>query len=158
MFLLLFVGIAQAGKMAEGFRGLPWGEQEPFAAPGDRCVSYPEEAVIWRCEQTIGDVPVEIAYVYEHKMLTGVLIYSDGFTNCTALIDVMTAAYGESTPTSKYATGRMDDRHWRDTGVFGSWEWNKYSGKCQAGIIHIESLTRVDEIKKKKAVKGVDDL
>ena len=70
---LLAFPTAQAGKLAEGFRGLPFGDPAPLAAaPLEGCQKAPEPTVAWSCPSTIGAVPVSIAYMavsYTHLTL-----------------------------------------------------------------------------------------
>ena len=159
-FLLLALSSqAQAGKLAEGFRGVTFGFREAFLAPEETgCTANPELAVAWSCEHTIGDVSVSSAYLYQLSYITSVMVTAKGFSDCSKLIDTLEGAYGKSKPLKSYATGRMDARYWADGEMWATYEWNKYSSTCTLGILHNPSVKKVAELKKAEAGKAASDL
>ncbi len=156
--LLLSAGLAHAGKLNDGFRGIAWGAHETFPAPGDNCRANPEPAVAWVCDQTIGDIPVTISYLYQNKLFSSAFVRTKGFSACSGLMDVLSAAYGTSKPLKDFATAALDDRYWTDNEVWGSWDYNKFSGECTFAALHNPSIKSIEAEKKKNAAKAVSDL
>jgi len=158
LLLLLAIHTAQAGKLEEGFKGLPWGITVPFPAPSENCVNKPEAAVEWTCQQTIGEIPVTSSYMYKYELLSAVIVRSKGFVGCSTLMDILTAAYGESRPVRDFMKGKMDDRYWSSSKVWASWKWNKYSDECTLFMMHNQSQDEIKKRDKAEAEKAKNDL
>jgi len=158
-FLLLALSSqAQAGKLEDGFKGLPWGITVPFPAPSENCVNKQATGVEWTCQQTIGEVPVTSMYLYKYELLSGVIVTSKGYLNCSKLMDILTAAYGESRPVRDFMKGKMDDRYWSKSKVFASWKWNKYADECVLYMMHNPSQDQITKREKVEAEKAKNDL
>lgn len=150
--------LAHARKLTDGFRGLTWGLHETFPAPAKDCRERPEAGVAWSCEQTIGDVPVSISYVYDHHLLYGVNVHGKGYSACSYLIDVFEVAYGPG-ETSGHTGGSTLARHsWSAGPVRAGWDYDPTRDSCTLSIGHLPSARAVDQADKAKAAKAVSDL
>jgi len=154
----LLLTTAMAGPLAEGYKGLKWGEYKTFPAPTEDCLKGAESGIEWICAQSIGDVPVEAAYAYKHGIFYAVVITGKDFLTCSTLMDTFDVGWGKSLPQSKYATGKMDKRAWRDRNVFASWVYNEYDKRCDIYLINNSLMAKVENIEKAKAAKGAKDL
>ena len=158
-FIMSFTCQAQAGKLADGFRGHPFGDasflEEP---PDDNCMANPETGVRWSCQTTIGDVPVSVAYMVMETLYVGVVITTEGYTNASNLLTTLQQAYGPGRKTHDWDTDSMGDRLWADNNVFGSWEWNKYSAKAQMTIMARDVYLNAQELQKARTSAGINDL
>lgn len=157
IFSLLFT-TAMAGPLAEGYKGLKWGEYETFPAPTEDCRKGAESGIEWICVQSIGDVSVEAAYAYKHGIFYAVVITGKDFLTCSTLVDTFDVGWGSSVPQNQYATGKMDKRAWRDKNVFASWNYNEYDTKCDTYLINNSLMAKMEKLEKAKAAKGVGDL
>lgn len=150
---------AHAGKLADGVRGVAWGKQAPPAPlAGATCSTKPEPGIPWTCATTVGATPVSISPGYQHGHVYAMLISAKGGTECRALMDTLTAAYGPSRPISDYLTGPLDDRAWFDGDVIGTWGHNEFSQRCQFVAVHMPSQDAVKAGDAKKAAGAVGDL
>ncbi len=121
---------AQAGKMAEGFRGVPFGDASVVATePLDDCLAGDVEGVLWLCTSTIGSSPVAVAYMGGDKLFTGVYITAQGYEHRAPLLAAMQGAWGAGVE-----GGPRIDRLWRDGTVVGSFKHNRYSGETAVAI------------------------
>jgi hypothetical protein len=157
--LLLASIPAQAGKLAEGFRGIPFGDAAPLAtAPMDGCSPKPEPSVEWNCSTTIGDVPVTVAYMVQEGLFTGVFIITEDFGNADTLFKTLQAAWGKGRKTNDWQDGSLPDWSWSDGGVYGSFRYNEYSNKASVIAFDARLSAKADAIKAEKAKSGAGDL
>lgn len=159
LFLLLSLPFAHAGKLAEGFRGVPFGDASPLLTPPlPDCTKSPEDGVLWRCATKLGEFPVTVSYMVELNTFTGVFLLGSGYTNCAGLYDTLKAGWGTGTPQREYDTSALPDWKWRDGSAFGTFEYNRFSYTCTALAAHMGYYAEVKEKKEKEAAKGAGDL
>jgi hypothetical protein len=157
ILLTLCFSTAHAGKLADGWRGRPFGPaDEPIAAPGDACVSSPEAGVRWRCSETIGTETVTVAYMAQEGIYSSVLITCNGFSSCSSVLDTLTAAWGKPFSVKEYGT--LPDRYWSDGLVIGAWSYNQFSHKGTALASHTEWFAAIKAKEAAKARSAADDL
>lgn len=150
-----FPSIASAGKLAEGIFGIPWGEKTEFAAPFEGCVANTSSITPWECDREVNGVKFQVAFVWEMNMFYGAAIRSkDGYESCSRLQDMLEAAWGNSFPTSRYLTGKMDDRAWNDGRVSATWKYNTVTHHCDVFVFHLDMLGTIKAAKKKKAAEA----
>lgn len=158
LFLTAIISSAIAGPLAEGYRGVKWGKYETFPAPTENCRKGNEPGIAWVCNQTIGGVPLEAAYAYNHNIFYAMVLVSSTYSNCSALMDTFEAGWGRSVPTNEYLTGKLDKRTWRDKEVFATWNYNDYSKECTVYMIHNTLMGETEKVDKARAADGVKDL
>lgn len=161
---LAIASTAHAGKLAQGILDQPWGPRDAFDRPWVGCTHRPEPAIEWSCPTTLGDVPIRISYAWEFGHVYGAIIQAEGgYAKCGALMDVLEAAWGPSTPASKYLREKLDERLWGDgdkaTGeTIARWKYNQFSGKCSVVVLYGPSNAAVIETKKAAAAKAASAL
>ncbi len=129
MLVMLLLG----GKLADGFRGVPYGPAEILTeAPGEGCKENPGPGTRWECPVKLGDASAMAYYMVEEGLFYGVVLESTGATNASALHGVLTAAYGGCRKLHDYDTATLADCAWTDGSVAAIWEYNQFSGKAQA--------------------------
>jgi hypothetical protein len=121
---------AQAGKLAGGFRGVPFGDASVVATkPLDGCLAGDVDGVLWLCTSTIGAAPVAVAYMGGDGLFTGVYITAQGYEHRAPLLAAMQGAWGAG-----IEGGARIDRLWRDGSVVASFKHNRYSGETAVAI------------------------
>jgi hypothetical protein len=156
-FLLLSLSVAHAGKLADGWRGRPYGPADALSvAPGDACVSSPEAGVRWRCTETIATEQVSVAYMAEEGIYSSVLITCKGFSSCQTVLDTLLAAWGRPFSVEEYGT--LPDRFWKDGPVIGAWSYNQFSTEGTAMASHLEYFQAIKAKQAAKARTAADDL
>lgn len=160
MFILLALSLpAAAGKLADGFRNIPWGEYpDGFKAPLENCIPDPEPSVPWACPSTVGDIPVKVSFFVQYNIYHSVFIKAEGASDCLKFIEVARQAYGKSKYMNQYLTGVMDDQYWMDGPVYGTWDFNKVNNSCTLIIMHRPYGDKADGIRKTEALKATKDL
>lgn len=157
--LMLSANTAEAGKMAEGFRGLPYGPATVLdTAPGENCAANTEASVRWSCQVRLGEANVEVAYMVQEGLFLGVVIHAEGHSNATAFFDVLVAGYGPGTPGNTYDTSRLADRRWQDGNVVGSWDYNKFSDKAQFVAFDQTLMTKIKAAESDRAKAAASGL
>lgn len=121
---------AFAGKLADGWRGHPYGPQAWLQAdPGTGiCMADPEPGVRWRCTETMNAFPVSVNYIVTEGIYTGIYAQCEGYSACSAFYDVLVAAWGPITKKA-YSAATLSDGTWRDGRVMAGWDYNEYSAK-----------------------------
>lgn len=161
LVLILFVpSVSHAGKLADGFRGHPYGDPSWLddEAPGDSCVKEPEESVPWKCSDKIGETPVDISYVVMEGLYVGVLITTDGFTNATNLLATLKAAYGNGIKVNDWDDSSLADLMWKDREVYASFKYNQFSGRTEVYISAMSVYNEAEALRKARAAQGAGDL
>lgn len=158
MVLWWLMSSAQAGKLADGYRGMAWGAYQDIPHPGGQCAENTEPTVRWQCDQTIGEIPVKVSYGYKQGLFYAVIIRTAGYTNCDTLMDTLTIAWGPSRPNKTYAAKKLDDRAWVDGPVYAGWEHNQFNDQCQIAIINTVYMDAIKEKEIEKAKSGADEL
>ena len=150
---------ADAGKLAEGVKGIAYGPQPaPAQLDGATCAVQHVLGIPWVCQSTVGAVPVLVSPGYEHGRVYAVLVSATGDTECRTLMDTLTAAYGSSRPISEYADGPLDDRGWFDGDVIATWSYNRFSKRCDFVAIHMPTKAAMDAEAAQVAAGAVGDL
>lgn len=150
---------AHAGKLADGWRGRPWGDATSLAtAPfPEGCVANPEPGVAWTCQEDVGGIVYPVAYMVSEGYYTGLVLHCDGFAACASLQSVLVAAWGTCRK-DEYASGALPDCRWGDSGVFASWDFNRYSDKGTVVAIHVASFRAAEAKEKAKAAGAASGL
>lgn len=155
--LLFAVATAHAGKLADGWRGRPFGPASLLAEPPvPGRVSAPEPGVRWRCQEMVGAAPVTVAYMVDEDIFSSVMVACAGFADCQTLVDAVGAAWGK--PFSIESYDSLPERFWQDGPVVGVWRYNQFSG---SGVAMASDQTLYAEVKRRKAVRArsaADDL
>lgn len=151
--VLLWPTVAQAGKLAEGLFGLKWGGMAEFPAPTKGCVHNPEPGIEWVCPKKIGQVNARASFAWKFETFYGGLITTQGFQACTDLHHTLVAAWGPPVEPPQ-----LSAQNWKDGDVVAGWEYNEYTHKCHVAIAHLDMITKVEDLEKKSAAMGADDL
>lgn len=164
IFLLLQIETAFAGKLADGWHGLPYGSATVLAtAPTADCVRIDDATVAWQCHETIGGVPVEVDYMAEEGWFLGVMLKTQGYANCSTLFGVLTVAWTVPfSPKNSYDKSALADGFWNvmryKTETSAAWTYNRYSDACSASTINAGLSGLVDVAKAKKAAAAAEAL
>lgn len=82
---MLWMVQAEAGKLAEGFRGAAYGPESAVTeSPLPECVRDVEDRVRWQCDTTIGEAAVQVSYLVDEGMFYGVYMKAKGYANAEA--------------------------------------------------------------------------
>lgn len=152
--MILFITLALAGKLEDGWRGIPYGPAEVLAtAPTADCVKGTLPAVKWECRETVADVPVVVAYMAEEGIYESVVIEANGYAACQTLFTTLQAAWAVPfTPREEHASGILPDGFWNlmrfRTTTSGTWNFNEYSGKCLAITVNFNLDEQITARKK----------
>lgn len=74
---LLATPAAHAGKLADGYRGIPFGGAEAVKEkPLPSCIRG-EDPVRWTCDTTLGGMPVNVGFMVESGIYSHYLIFFD---------------------------------------------------------------------------------
>lgn len=122
MILALFLAIAEAGKLSEGFRGLPFGSDTVLSkAPLEGCtreVQSPSDWS-WMCRTELNGVPVIAMYATSYGYFYAVTtIADDRMTNSGGLLNAQRLREGAI---SAWGPGIQMDRN--DFKSFPDWWW-----------------------------------
>jgi hypothetical protein len=164
LFLLLvslvLPATADAGKLAEGFRGVPFGPADPVltAAPMEGCARDTEIGVRWDCPTTIGGVAVHVAYIAQEGLFPSLVVYGSGYTDAATLFPVLKASYGEGSKLHDWDDSLLADWHWRDGDVVGMWDYNQFSDRFRFTMFDTAVMERVKQIQAEKAKSSTGDL
>ena len=132
-------------RVSEGFRGRPFGDAAWLTtAPGTNCSSG-EGGIAWLCQDTIGKVPVTIAYMVDEGVYQGVYVQAKGFQAKQDLLATLRAAWGEGLGESGGFEGL-----WMDGDVYASLKYNRFSDEV-AIAISAESI--IQQVKARKAAR-----
>lgn len=156
---LVLTGSAAAGKLAEGFRGIPYGDATSLAdAPSETCVADPEPDVRWGCDDKIGDVPVTISYMVSGDLFIGVAISTTSYAHADALFKTLQVAWGRGRKQRDYDTSALPDWAWADRTALGSFKYNQYSDECRVLAFDRKVHEQAEAAKVEKAKAGAGDL
>jgi hypothetical protein len=161
---LLLLSTATAGKLSDGWHGLPYGPASVLeTAPTSVCTRTPEATVAWICDETIGGAPVKVHYMADEGWFTGVMIKAESYASCSVLFDVLTAAWKVPfTPKSEYDKGLLPDGFWnlmaykRETAA--AWHYNTYSDTCSASTMNTGLSALIEAAKAKRAAAAAESL
>ena len=163
--MLLLVAAAYAGKLADGFRGLPFGPSDVLESPPQPqgCVmgearTVLERGVRWSCAVEINGVAVQAAYIIEAGWFYGVQITPpDDFSAAHAVREALTAAYGTCVK-DQYATGPLPDCRWNDADTTATWSYNQFNDQSAISIFNKSVFAKVDAARKAKAASAASGL
>jgi hypothetical protein len=156
---MLWMVQAEAGKLAEGFRGVAYGPESAVTeSPLPECVRDVEDRVRWQCDTTIGEAAVQVSYLVDEGMFYGVYMKAKGYANAEALFTVIQEAYGKGMQRHDWDNDKLADRLWKDGSVYGSFDYNKYSGDAQFMMFDKRVKDQVETAKAERAKRSVDDL
>lgn len=158
--LLALLAFAHAGKLADGWRGHPYGSAAWMEqAPSEGCMPNPEEGVKWRCLEKVGGVEVDVSYLVDLELggvYTGIFLRCSGYTVCTTVLDTLGAAWGKPFSLEEY--GQLPKRLWSDKSVIASWDYNQYSDTGTATVFDKVIYERIKAEKAKKAKAAAEEL
>lgn len=153
--MILLSTLALAGKLEDGWRGIPYGPAEVLAtAPTADCTKDTEPGVRWVCRETVADVSVTVSYMADEGIYAGVVIEAEGYATCQTLFATLQAAWKVPFTEEEHASSVLPDGFWNlmkyKTATSGAWDYNRYTSKCKAVTMNT-SLTEVVAAKKKAA-------
>lgn len=155
----LVLNVALAGKLAEGYRGIPFGPQAVLDnPPSEACAYLPHPGVKWDCNQTIGGVNVTTSYSVEEGIFYGVGINVSTYSDSSTVMDVLKAAYGPGMKLKQYQTGVLPEWMWKDGDVIATFSYNQITSTALIVIFNRAKLAEVDEKKASKAASSAGDL
>ena len=149
---------AQAGKLAEGFRGLPFGPAailenppQPSGCTQGDAISAQSSGMKWVCVVEINGVAVEVNYAVEEGYFYGVQITPPAnFPAARDVFAALTAAYGPCEQ-SEAASGPLPDCRWVDGSSVATWTYNRFTDKSAVSIFSRAVFSEVDAARKAKA-------
>lgn len=164
MFHLILITSALAGKLEDGWRGIPYGDASVLTtAPTASCRAAPEPGTLWVCDELVGGVPITVAYIGSDGLYVSVMIRAKGYPDCRVLFDTLTAAW--SVPFSKrsdYDHGVLPDGFWNlhryTTATAAAWTYNQFSGECLAATLTERLTKQLDEVKARRASDAAAEL
>lgn len=136
--LALSASTVQAGKLADGFRGQPWGTVAvaDLKTPGT-CSAGTEAQVGRVCVQTFASATIEVGYMHDRGIFFGVVASGSSYADCSTFFDVLTAGWGAGRPKHESLNSWEDDRFWFDGSVGASWTYNRYTRRCSLVVSHM---------------------
>ncbi len=154
LLALLASTTAQAGKLAEGFRGLQFGpatvlDQQPLPD----CAANPEPGVRWSCNTTVADVPVRAHYMADEGLFHSVMLQAKGAQQLAQLQAALAAAWGAGRD-----GGYRLDRLWQDGDTVASLSHNGYSYAITVVMQDRAVSAQIEKAKAKRAKQAVGDL
>lgn len=163
--MLFLMAAAYAGKLADGFRGLPFGPSAVLESPPQPqgCVlgearTVLDKGVRWSCVVEINGVAARVAYIIEGGWYYGVQITPpEDFTAARAVHEALTAAYGACVK-GQYATGPLPDCRWNDLDTTAAWTYNEFSDQSSVSIFNKSVFAKVDAARKAKAAAAASEL
>lgn len=164
--MLLLVAAAYAGKLADGFRGLPFGPSDVLESPPQPqgCVmgearTVLEKGVRWSCVAEINGVAARVSYIIESGWYYGVQITPpEDFAAARAVHEALTAAYGPCAKNEQYATGPLPDCRWNDSDTTAAWTYNQFNDQSAVSIFNKSVFAKVDAARKTKAAAAASGL
>ena len=159
--ILILTLAAHAGKLAEGFRGVPFGDEATIeTAPLGTCIAGDEAGVKWVCPTEVGGVAVLAAYMVGEELFYGVVLtpIEQSFTAAAGLRDVCTAAYGAGRKKNEYDSSSLPDWRWVDGSVYAVFSYNQYSNVSSVLIFDTKVMGEKDKRTKTRALESVNDL
>lgn len=129
---LLAATTAHAGALADGFRGIPYGDIAVLNKPPMPDCIHPEArtGVRWACPTSIGDVPVGVHYMGGHGIYYGVLVKAQGYTAHLGLRAALRGAWGEP------IDGPPGVLIWMDGPVMGSLQYTRAGQVVTLVMVH----------------------
>lgn len=164
MFHLILITSALAGKLEDGWRGIPYGDASVLTtAPTASCRAAPEPGTLWVCDELVGGAPVSVTYIGSDGLYVGVMIRAKGYTDCKVLFDTVTAAWSVPfTKQSEYDRSVLPDGFWNlsryRTTTAAAWEYNQFTGACHASTLNAKLTEVIDAAKARRASDAAAEL
>jgi hypothetical protein len=128
LILLLNVA-AQGGELANGFRGIPFGDPAVLQRPPfESCKAYPYPDTRWVCTtQPVPGVTVDVAYILQQGRFVGVLIKGTmNALDAAIWRDTLNQHWGA--PMNVGREGDFESASWLDGNVIGTYKRDVTSG------------------------------
>lgn len=167
MLLPFLFGLALAGKLEAGWRGIPYGDATVIEKqPTANCIANPEPYVRWRCIEPVGGQDVTVSYMVSYGIYTGVYISCKGFTQCEAFFRTVSAAWIDSpfTP-GKGAYGALPNGFFgisafasKQSTTCASWNFNPFTDEGSINTMQMILIQEVERRKKAEAMQNAQGL
>lgn len=163
MIILLAITLAVAGKLEDGWRGIPYGPASVLdTAPTDSCRKADDHSVLWACQEQVADVPVTVYYMGSEGWYHGVTLRAVGFSECATLFTTLTAAWDAPWTEKEYASGPLPDGWWNlmasNKRTSAAWTYNRYSDTCSAFTMNRGISAKIDAKKAERAASAAESL
>ena len=164
---ILFSLNAFAGKLEDGWRGIPYGDATKLeTAPTANCKANTQFAVRWECQEQVGGQTVTVAYMVEYGIYKGVHITCKGFLACDTLFRTVSAAWADSAfVADRAAYGALPNGFFglgdvaaHRTHVCASWKFNPYTDEGLIDVMNMDLIREVENRKAAEAAKNAQDL
>ncbi len=161
--MILLFSLALAGKLEDGWRGIPYGPASVLdTAPTSSCTRTDEPGVLWACQEDIASVPVNVFYMASDGWYHGVSINAVGFAACSTVFATLKAAWDAPWGPKEYASGSLPDGFWNlmvyQKTTSAAWTYNPYSHACSAFTMNAGISAKIDAIKKARAALAAEAL
>lgn len=157
---LLFCAFAHAGKLAEGWRGLPYGAN-PAVLRGppqvEGCLPGEGDAR-WICEETINGMRFPVAYMVREELFVGVFVRCATYLECRVLFDTLSAAWGELDVAAAGARRVLADGYWFEGRVGAMWSYNPYTSTGTVATSDLDVTARAEAVARARAKAAAEAL
>lgn len=165
MITTLFVAAAYAGKLADGFRALPWGDASVIENPPtpQGCIpgGTPPDGTgpRWVCQVEINGVAVSVSYMLESGYFTGVHItVPPNFPAADAVHQALIAAYGTCVPRYQGDRSPLPECTWSDGTARAVWKYNEFNQATSVMIFDLGVYAKAEAVQKAKAEQAASGL
>ena len=162
--MILLFAAALAGKLDDGWRGIPYGPASRLdAQPQPDCTFQPEPTVRWTCREQVGGASIVAHYMVDEGLYNGVMLDCRGFAACDELFRVVSAAWSVPFTKKAYASGVLPDGFWQLSaastgGVVAAWSYNRFTDAATLTVIHMGLLHQIEAIQAARAAKAAEGL
>ena len=148
-------GSASAWKLADGFRGVPFGTP-PAGPPEETCTPASEG---WDCAVEIAGVPLQATYAIEGGIYYGLVLTAKavGPAKANLLKDTLTAAWGRGEQEENMYMP-IPPVDWEDGTVLGNLKYNQYTRDVTITIVSRTHYDAMNAARRDKAAKSAGDL
>jgi hypothetical protein len=156
MYPAFSASAAHAAKLADGFRGIPFGVL-PEKPPFDTCVSQEKGYV---CRFDLGEVKdVSLIMLNTENIYYGYLVAVQGRSRCGDLKRILDAAWGRPVVLRDYPEDPVKaDVAWDEGAVVGLWNYNRITDECTATVVSRDHTYKVEKAKKERAAKSSNEI
>jgi len=168
VFALAFIPTANAGKLANGLRGIPYGNPAKLltklrAFPADDCqnVRMPQsgDSNLPACIVNVGRVQTVVIFGIIGGRYVGFTMHVMGYGKAKALFTSLKAAWGEGTITEYPSMGDLPyEYRWRDGKVVATFKYNYSNDKVEVVVGHQGEVEKMNKTAAKAAESGASDL
>ena len=162
MLLVALTLSAYAGKLADGFRGVPFGPDSilasaPMPEGCTEVVGSGEKGIRWECATTINDASVNVYYFVEAGWFYSVRIDpAKQFTQASLVREAMLSAWGPCM--AKYPSDPMMECTWIDGKSKALWEYNRFNQESSVTMMDVATFDRVKAARLQRAKASSSDL